>query len=522
MGNWVFSVLRYRNVYFAEDHRFDDSSGLGVKVLRSMRRPNAIATHRQVLGEILDGLKTPSHSLAPMKGGEYPPSPFHLRRQRKQLENSNWIDWEWIYEIDLDRNIFHIDGMPFFSLECLPDDEDFIQYISEDHYGHLACASQCPPELKYKRPTPPTVDNSDLATYQSFTCTGSHVALSDLLAISDFLSPNEHIRVSLLEVMVGQCMICPVIGKEIHDIELVSDHNQLTNDQWSIACFVASIAFVPPIFDGILRVNHPELKRKEFTWVRGDTVVCIATHLDDERCLQASVSRLINEIMEQKDNSGDYFGIAFSVYHCALVKVIKDAHTMTFSHTNALQFLPSFYADSPTTAGITALARLGFRIDPALFERVVEICCRKAFLKRSNETEESLGHGVDGSDDMPPNTLCPALPLELWKEIALHLHSLELIPFGLVSKLFREVASMILRYPHLGGYRLVAAPRMTPRYLPDQHLSLRAASFPAARAGIPATVHVGLEEFKDGPSESLITPLRVAGCFLFVHISANS
>ncbi|KAG2045185.1 hypothetical protein BDR03DRAFT_938124 [Suillus americanus] len=305
--------------------------------------------------------------------------------------------------------------------------------------------------------------------------------------------------------MIGQCMICPVIGKEIHNIELVSDHNQLTDDQWSIACFMASIAFIPPIFDNVFRLNHPELKIKEFTW----------------RYLQASVSRLINEIVEQKDNSGDYFGIAFSVYHCALVKVVKDAHTMTFSHTNALQFLPSFYADSPSTPGITALARLGIRIDPALFERVMEICHHKASLKMSNKMGESLTHGADGSDDMPPNILCPALPLELWKEIALHLHSFELIPFGLVSKLFREVASMILRYPHLGGYRLVAAPRRKLRYLTDHHLSLRAASFPAARAGIPATVHVGLE-FIERTSESFIIPLKVRACFLFVHISANS
>ncbi|KAG1889393.1 hypothetical protein F4604DRAFT_1950313 [Suillus subluteus] len=508
MGDWVYYVLRYRNIYFAKEYRYDDPDGLGVgvKVLRSMRRPNAIATHRQVLGEILDGLKTPSHSLVLMKDGEYPPPPFHLRRERKQLENSHWIDWQWIYEIDLDRNIFHIDGMPFFSLECLPDDEAFIQYISEDHYGNLACASQCLPEHKYKRPTPPTVDNSDLTTYQSFMCTGSHVALSDLLAINDFLSPGEHIRVSFLEVM------------------LISDHNQLTDDQWSIAYFMASIAFVPLIFDDILRVHRPELKRKEFTWVREDTVVCIATHLDDERCLQASVSRLINEIMEQKDNSGGYFGIAFSVYHCALVKVVKDAHTMTFSHTNALQFLPSFYADSPSTPGITALARLGFRIDPALFERVMKICRRNAFLEMRNKTGGLLAHGANGSDDMSPNIICPALPLELWKEIALHLHCFELIPFGLVSKLFRKVASTILHYPHLGGYRLVAAPRRKPTYdLPDQHLSLHTASFPAARAGIPAAVHVGLQ-FKDKLSENFtLTPLIVGYYdFLVVDISANS
>ncbi|KAG1777441.1 hypothetical protein EV702DRAFT_1197414 [Suillus placidus] len=125
---------------------------------------------------------------------------------------------------------------------------------------------------------------------------------------------------------------------------------------------------------------HPELKRQEFTWVREDTVVCIATHLDDERCLQASVSRLIDAIMEQKDNPA-----------------VRDAHTMTFSHTNALHFSPSFYAYSPSTLGIAALARLGFRIDPALLERVAEICQYSRFMKMSDETGESLAQGADAA-----------------------------------------------------------------------------------------------------------------------------
>ncbi|KAG0703388.1 hypothetical protein DFH29DRAFT_444726 [Suillus ampliporus] len=83
------------------------------------------------------------------------------------------------------------------------------------------------------------------------------------------------------------------------------------------------------------------------------------------------MSRLINVILEQnlKDLPGDCFRIAFSVSHCAIVKVVKDTHMTMFSYTTALQFLPSFYAESPSTLGITALARLGYRTDPALFVR---------------------------------------------------------------------------------------------------------------------------------------------------------
>ncbi|KAG2109561.1 uncharacterized protein F5147DRAFT_611633 [Suillus discolor] len=505
MGTRGYYVLRYRNIYFAQYHNYDSyPDGLGVTVLQSMQIPNAITTYRQMLGEILDGLRSLSEIFI-VRGDDFSPPSW------QRPENDIFI--EWIYEIDLDRNIFHINGMPFFSLECLPDDDAFIQYISKDHYGNLACASQCPPEHRYKRPAPPTVSNSDLATYQSSMWTGSHVALSDLLAINDFLSPDEHIRVLLLEVMIGQCMVERTISKDIYNIELVSDHNQFTDDQWSIACFMASITFVPQIFDEIKNAFHPMLERKEFTWVREDIVVCIATHLDEERCLQASVSRLINAIMEQKDNPGEYFGVAFSVYHCAVVKVIKDAHTMKFSHTSALQFLPSFYAHSPSTPGITALARLGFRIDPALFERVVDICHYVRY-----KTEKSLARGVDGGNDEPPNITRSPLPLELWKEIALYLDFSDLIPFGLVSKLFREAASMILRYPHICGYRLVADPKGR---TVDEPFSLSAAAFSAVRAGILATVVVGLQ-FEDKSPRKLVTPLDVGGESLRVLFSATS
>ncbi|KAG2097787.1 hypothetical protein BD769DRAFT_245743 [Suillus cothurnatus] len=364
MGTNGYYVVRYRNMYFTSHHNSDGyPERLGLKVF----------------GEMLDGLKNHSHSLLIENGDDFdPPTP-----EQPEAYFST-------YEIDLDRNIFHIDGMPFFSLECLPDDDAFIKYItddhmtitedysaenhiSEDHYGHVACPLKCPPEHKYKRPAPPVVDNSELVTYQSLVCTGSQVALSDMLAKSDMLSQDEHVRVTLLEVMIGQCMISSAIGKQIYEIELLSDHNQFTDDQWSIACFMASVTFVPQMFDHIFRACHPEPKRREFIWVREDTVVCIATHLYDERCLQASVSRLLNEISEQKDSPGHYFGIAFSVFQCAIVKVVKDAHTTTFSHTSALQFLPSFYAFSPSTPGITALARLGYRIDPALFMRTMKV-----------------------------------------------------------------------------------------------------------------------------------------------------
>ena len=197
---------------------------------------------------------------------------------RHWLPRNFVLDYAWVYEIDFDRKIFHVNGMPFYSLECLPDEEDFLKYLLDDsddgrrdHYGHIACASECPPEHKYKRPAPPVVDDSDIATYQSLVCAGSHMALSDMLAIRrDILSPDENVRVSLLEVTIGQCMVREDLGEIIYKLGVVFDHNQLTDEEWSIACSMANFAFVPQIFDR--HICHPILSRKEFSWVREDTV----------------------------------------------------------------------------------------------------------------------------------------------------------------------------------------------------------------------------------------------------------
>jgi hypothetical protein len=234
MGTRGHYVYRYRNIYFVYYSNSDSyPEGLGIQMLHSMRQPNAITKERQRFGEILDKILVLDdvRRARPNEGVD-----FIAQKQRPQ--NDVWI--EWTYEIDLDRNIFHIDGIPFYSLECLPTDEGFVGYISKDNYGNLACAEECPHEHKYQRPAPPVVEDSDLATYRSLECAGTEVALSDLLASGDTLCPDEHVRVLLLETMIGWCMArprprftkatdSPGVGQMVCDIEIAFDHNRLTD-----------------------------------------------------------------------------------------------------------------------------------------------------------------------------------------------------------------------------------------------------------------------------------------------------
>ncbi|OJA10652.1 hypothetical protein AZE42_07274 [Rhizopogon vesiculosus] len=462
-----------------------ETDDLGISILRFMRQPGAMQTAQDTVLAWLN-----PQSRRRLKRRWKCRLKRRARRRSKHGHNSCVPDEdeypisteppfietnrEYVYEIDLDRKIFHIDGIPFFTLECLPNGDVFLRYVCKDYYRNIACAPGCPPEHVYKRPASPVIKSSLFATYYSSVCTGAYVTLNDLLAISDVLSRGEHVRVSLLETLIGQCM-CMESGVNerrtvvpiIYQFGLVSNNDQLTDQEWLTACSMANLAFIPQMFDDPSWFIHPELSRKEFTWVREDTVVHIATHLDDERCLLASISRLIHEISEQKDNPGDYFGVAFFIFHCAIVKVVKDTHATTFSHTGALQFLPSFFADSPSTPGITVLARLGYRVDPILFARVIGIYSRHV---------ETLDDWHDHPtvllmEDENPPPMNGVLPPEIWQEVALYLPLRDLLSFGMVSQLCRDVASMILRYPHIRGYRLIAVSKKHQKYLLDPYHS---------------------------------------------------
>lgn len=510
MGTSGYRVTRYRNMYFIKYNHIDSyPEDLGVEMLDSMRHPNWFESTRQQLGKILD--KSDGRSVE--DGG------YSLAKHPPQ----NDLFIEWIYEVDLDRNIFHINGIPFFSLDCIPDSTAFLEYVTKNHYGHITCSPTCPPEQRYKRSAPPLVDDSDIATYQSLVCTGTRMALSELLAISDTLSPDEHIRVSLLETMIGQCMVREDVVSKIHNLDLIPSPCQLTNDIWCTASSMANFTFVPQIFDSEVTVSHPALNVEEkFAWVRKDTVLYISTHLDDERCLRDALSRLINAILEEKDSPGDYFGVAFSIFHCAIIKVVINEHTTTFSHTAALEFLPSWYADSPSTPGITALARLGYRIDQKLFVRATEIFRRigTGDNKGRTDIEKSL---AQGADDASPSSGCPMLPPELWWEVALSLPLPDLLTFGLVSKSCRQVASMVLRYPHICGYRLVTVAKEKPERMMHGYRFLRASCFSAEQNGIPATLLVGMGSGRWAPGSILgmHIPFGHAHNALFVRVSAE-
>ncbi|EGO02147.1 hypothetical protein SERLA73DRAFT_177945, partial [Serpula lacrymans var. lacrymans S7.3] len=228
---------------------------------------------------------------------------------------------QWIYVIDLDRNTFHINGQPFFRLDNLPDPETFEDVISEDSYNVKACSVECPAEFRYNwKVPPPAVDESVLARYHDLSSGDTAVSIGTMLSLHDHLTDKESVRVGLIEVLIGQCITTQPLSIAFKEFESFTDHREIEPYYWSIACSVANLPF--NIY--ALR-NEPDpsdrLSQTELVWVRRDTCVHITTHLDDEKNLQGSVVRLVDEVMKCPNKDAVVFGVAFSIYHCVIVRI---------------------------------------------------------------------------------------------------------------------------------------------------------------------------------------------------------
>src|SRR5216684_6171213 len=102
----------------------------------------------------------------------------------KQPGNDVFI--EWVYEIDLDNLVFHVDSQPLFRLDNMPPDDVFIRAISFDNFGHRALYEHTPAQFRYDwhapPPLPPPESLVAYSSYQNRSPTSS-IPVHDLLSI---------------------------------------------------------------------------------------------------------------------------------------------------------------------------------------------------------------------------------------------------------------------------------------------------------------------------------------------------
>jgi hypothetical protein len=144
----------------------------------------------------------------------------------KQPENDIFI--EWIYEIDLDNLVFHVDSQPLFRLDNMPPDDVFMRGISFDNFGHRALHEHTPAQFHYDwRAPPPSPPPESLAAYHRYNNRSSTNSVHDLLSIPVEKSSIELTRTALVEVLVTRCMGKSGVGHDVRVLENVPDRDHI-------------------------------------------------------------------------------------------------------------------------------------------------------------------------------------------------------------------------------------------------------------------------------------------------------
>lgn len=352
MGTGGYIIYRYKSRYYVHFNQLDSyPSVFGLEVRNKIPSGTSFETWVERMRESL----VEEYNQWVENGRQ---NSYEYFIADKQPSNDLMI--EWIYEIDLDRLVFHIDSFPVFRLDNMPPEDVFLECIRFDHYGGRAYARDTPEEFRYNLKTPPLpVDEAVVKTYSIHAGVGAVVLIHDLLEIVERMSGLEAVWERYLEVCVGQMM--KRYGRELRDMESRASRAELTEMDMALALSAINMAFPAPL-DQDPPFSLP-VRTDDLWWVREDACVLVTTHVDDEPSLQSSIVVLREAVMKKADSPDTVYGIITSSFHIAIVRVDKISGG-SLKHTPALQFIPSFYALSPSTPGITALARLARRTRP--------------------------------------------------------------------------------------------------------------------------------------------------------------
>jgi hypothetical protein len=148
MGTRGFKVYRYKGRYFVQYNHMDSyPEGLGVNLIGGI--PWADATPGQFQKWLTATRKAVENRMRELEGGN------DSRKWVTDEQPVNDLFIEWVYELDLDNLVFHIDTFPVFRLDHIPPHDLFVKAIGFDHYGHRAFTEDTPEEYRYNWSAPP-------------------------------------------------------------------------------------------------------------------------------------------------------------------------------------------------------------------------------------------------------------------------------------------------------------------------------------------------------------------------------
>ena len=435
MGTRGHKVYRHKGRYFVYYNHWDSyPSGFGLKVLHGIPRGVSkeefeewVRRTREDLDAQYEELNDPNIETKGYVTDEQP-------------ENDTFI--EWTYEIDLDNLIFHVDSQPLFRLDNMPPDNVFLITISFDHFGHRAYYEDTPVQYRYDwRAPPPPPPPTSLTAYNSCPNRSSSSSVHDLLHMPMKLSPIERARTALVGLLVTRCMTSNGVGHCVRILESVPDRDHIPQGMLELALSLVNFAVGPPI-PSLPCTSHGN--NWDFIWIREDVCLRITTNLDDEDNLQASIGDLVHHINTTQDKLGTVYGVACSVFHCSVVRLDKDkdGQVTSFTHTPALQFLPSFYARKISTPGIEALSRLGCQTSG--------VECLGAISEAYNLPR------ITHKESLAAKSVTAKVPVEVWANVGHYISSpIDLIKLASISPRAMSAAADLARYPMAMDFRLV-------------------------------------------------------------------
>ncbi|TFK39141.1 hypothetical protein BDQ12DRAFT_734981 [Crucibulum laeve] len=458
MGTRGYIVYRRRGWYIRKYNHFDSyPSGLGVEMLSSV--PKDTKRYKVWFTEEaarLDALikKVPNvddthdadkiYTVLDNEGDE-------IDLMRSPPCNDLFI--EWIYEIDLDNEVFHVDSEPLFRLDHLPPEEIFLESIGFDSYRHRAYVASTPEEYRYNwTASPPEVDAKLNELYHSLlTPSQADLPAHMVCGLPEHLTRCETVRIRLYEALVGLCLKNSTIASSLRRLESIRTRSEIPEMLKTLAVGLVALILHPIVLGHRIRTQSVITRSiMEYTWVHQDVCVFIATHLNDESNRQAAIAEIITEIRCHSDVTRVTYGICFSFFHCVIVRIDVDG---TVKHTDALPFIPSFYATSPSTNGITALARLFSTLQVQLPK------LNKSFRNRTPAILAMLDNlpGMDKDNkEMKTSRIHEKFPVEVWSYIVHNLFELQdLVSAAEISPQSKAAVLNVLRYPSIGRYRLI-------------------------------------------------------------------
>jgi len=433
MGTRGYKVYRHKGRYYVYYNHWDSyPSAFGLQVLHEIPRNVSKDEFEEWLTKTREYVHAQRDSMVlnDLVSSKY--------MSDEQPENDTFI--EWIYEIDLDNLVFHIDSQPLFRLDNMPPDSIFMKCISFDHFGHRAFSEHTPTQFRYDwRAPPPSPLPESLVAYKRYNNRSSTNPVHDLLSIPVAKSSIELARTALVEVLVTKCMAGHDVGHDVRVLENVPDRDHIPQSMLQLALSLVNFAVGPPIPS---LPCTPYGNTRDFVWIRKDVCLRITTHLDDEDNLKASIGDLVHHIKITPNKVGTVYGVACSIFHCAIVRVDKDELGISFAHTPALQFLPSFYARTMFTPGIEALSRLGCQANGVELLNIISDANNLPHI-----THEKL---------LVTESAAAKVPVEVWTRIGDFITSpADLVTLASISPQAMSAAADLTRFPLIEELRLV-------------------------------------------------------------------